>query len=251
MKCILVIVLILLPCLAAHAQNGAGGCPRIELSVPKLLPPGSPVFFNAKVGEFEGSAGLQYFWIIRGGAILKGEGTARLQFVASDNNNGLTLPVAVKVSGLPDGCPDTVSEFVQVASLPIGEPVDAFGELPLDDFKGRLDTFRAEIRSQGGADSEGLIQLVFDAGRRRSGKLFLLKEILAFLDFRKFDKTRVTFAISEGGGRRTVLWIVPQGAKFPEYNSSGAPISGAKSQIFKAEELKKKIDDVCLKNGPR
>lgn len=252
MKYVLIVIVISFSCLGAYAQNNTVECPKIELFIPKQpLTPEQPVVFSLKVGNTEDKLDLRYFWVIRGGTILKGYGTTQLEFSANDEDNGSNLTVAVKVTGLPNNCPDTVSAFVPVNSLPIGEPIDSFGKLSIEKLRERLDSYLPAIQNDR-ANSEGLIHLVFDKNERRRDKLTHLMNVLAFLDFRKFDKTRITFAISEGNRQATVLWIVPQGAKFPEYSSaSGERISEANSQIFKAEELKQKINDICLKNGTR
>jgi hypothetical protein len=74
-----------------------------------------------------------------------------------------------------------------------------------------------------------------------------LKNINKHLEFRKFDKKRITFAIAETDFEKTELWIVPPRAKFPKSRTGDFKrVSEVNYQIIKAEEFSRKINDLCL-----
>jgi hypothetical protein len=149
---------------------------------------------------------------------------------------------------VPDNCPDTVSQFVIIAGLPIGEPVEELGKVPFSRYKLSLDSFLIALKDN--QDSEGLVVLDFNKSDNRNYKISLLRNIIKFLEFRKANKGRITFAISEANYEQTVFWIVPPGAKFPKSNTKGYKrVSEENYQIVKAEELIQKINDLCLKNA--
>jgi hypothetical protein len=244
MKQISLLIIILSFCFAVFSQENS--CPRINLIVPDdLLYPEQSVTFIIKVENGKQSSKLQYFWIVSGGKIIKGQGQSELEFQPTEEDESLRLGIAVKVIGLPEPCADTVSQFVNVAGLPIGEPVDGFGKVPFSSYKLRLDSFLIAVNDN--PDSEGLIELKFDKRDSRNYKISLLNNIIKFLEFRKFDKKRITFAIGEIDFEQTELWVVTQGSKFPRSRTADYKrVSEENYQIIKAEEFTQKIKDLCL-----
>ena len=243
----LILIVVITFCITTIAQENT--CPKINLTVPdSFLYPEHPVTFTAKVEGEKQTNKLEYFWIFSGGKIIKGQGESTVEFEPNEEDNNGQLAVAVKVTGLPSNCPDTVSQFVIVAGLPIGEPVEELGKVSFNRYKLSLDNFLIAVVNN--PDYEGLIVLDFNKSDSRNYKISLLKNIIKFLDFRKFDKKQITFAISESDYEQTVFWIVPQGAKFPKSSTKGYKrVSEENYQIVKAEELIQKINDLCLKNA--
>jgi hypothetical protein len=95
-----------------------------------------------------------------------------------------------------------------------------------------------------------LIELRFDESDSRNYKTSRLRSIINFLKYRKYDLSRLIFAISEGGDEATTLWIVPPGAKLPASRRvPSQSISEKNNQIVKAEELFQRINELCLRNG--
>jgi len=246
---ILLTVLTLLLACFAHAQTGQEACPKIRLSLPeRFLFPERSTTFSVKLEGDKDYSKLEYFWIISGGTINQGQGTSKIEFTPKEEDKAQEIGVAVKIRGIPGQCADTVSDIVQVANLPIGDPVDSFGKLPLNNLYPRLDGFLNEVATN--SDDQGLVELQFAQGDSRTYKVTRLKNIIRHLKFRKFDLTRLIFAISEGDEERTELWVVPPGAKLPEMRRPPYKrISEENSQIIKADELLQRIPELCLRNG--
>lgn len=234
---ICVTILIAATCLNGFSQTSENICPQIEFVFPtQIIIPNEPTIFSVKVGEKAEQKNLRFEWTFSLGKILKGQGTSQIEFVASDEENGGNLTVRVKVVGLPNDCADTKTETFGIASLPIGEPVDNFGKTSLDTHRSRLDVFIAQLANN--PNAEGLIHIDLAEEDSRSYKTSLLKNIYGHLIFRKFDVTRIVFAISERKSERTVLWIVPAGGKFPKY------VLNENYQIIRAEDLNQKLKNL-------
>lgn len=232
-------VLIFAFCFAAFAQ--ANDCPEITIVTPNdTLVPGKPATISVAVGGKTAKTGLVYEWTVSAGGIVKGQGTPEIEFVATIEENEIAnINVDVKITGLPKDCPNTASDIMPVAQRIFGDPVDKFGKIALDDRKARLDSFLIQIAND--PDGEGLIVLTLEKRDSRTYKISLLKNILKFLEWRKADLTRISFAISEQDfDEQTTLWLVPPGAKLPiaedEYY-----------EIIKAEELDQKINELFPK----
>jgi hypothetical protein len=106
------------------------------------------------------------------------------------------------------------------------------------EYLARIDSFIIPIKEY--PKSEGLITIRFEKNDSQHYKISLLKKIYNVFVFRKFDLTRITFAISEDNfPEETTLWVVPLDAKFPKYVKDYT--------IIKAEELKQKINELFPK----
>jgi hypothetical protein len=248
MKAAALIIVTLLLGVHEYGQTSPTLCPRLVLALPdELLIPERPISISAKIEGRSPDSGLEYFWMSSGGKINR-QGESAITLTANDEDNGGRLAVALKVIGFPTSCQDTVSGFVWVAPLPIGEPFEILGRLSLNDYKSRIDNYFFLLNQN--PSSEGVIEFVFDKKDTRLYKRTLLKNIDEFIGFRKYDKHRVTFAVAEGNSQLSVLWIVPPGAKYP-YSSirSGSHLDDGSYQLIKGEELNGVINDICLRNG--
>lgn len=235
-------ILIFTFCFVVFAQAKENQCPEIKFISPnQVIQPGESVIFEVKVGEDTEKYNLSYEWTFSKGKILRGQGTSRVEFFAAREDEGTNFEVSVKIIGLPKDCSDTYSDIYPVANLPIGEPVDRFGKLKTsDEYKARIDAFMISINQD--PSYEGLILVALDKGDSRNYKIWGLKQIYKALIFRKYDLTRITFAISEANyEERISLWIVPPEAKYP----TNAP--DLDETIIKAEEFNQKINELFTK----
>lgn len=234
---IFLIISILIVCVAGLAQDGKIVCPQISFVLPNgAIGAEQPTIFAAEIDGYQGKDNLQYQWTFSKGEILRGQGTAQIEFIAKAVDEGANFTASVKVSGLPKSCTDTFSDTFTVAPSIIVDPLDEIGKIGLNDYKSRLDNFMASLLNN--PTTEGLIDLQFDKNDTPKYKISLLRNIDKHFIFRKFDKTRITFAIAEvDSEERTLLWLVPAGAKFPNYTDTN-------HKLIKAEELKSVLKEL-------
>lgn len=232
-------VLILAFSFGIFAQTNGNLCPQIKFTLPnKSIVSEEPTAFAVEVGKNDSEHKFRYEWTFSRGKILKGQGTAQIEFIANEEDAGANFTVSVKVSGLPKGCSDTYSDIFAVTPLLIREPFDDMRKIALDDYKARLDSFMISLSNT--PHSEGLIALEFSKTDKQRYKISLLRNINKHFIFRKFDLTRITFAINEAEfEERTLLWHISAGGKFPEHVKN--------YQIVKAEELERKLKELFAK----
>jgi len=236
-------ILIFAFCLAAFAQTSRNVCPKISFVLPnQMLFPDEPITFSARVGENMKKQNLSYEWAFSTGKILKGQGTSQVEFLATEEDEAANVNISVKVFGLPKDCSNTYSDIFGIASLPIGKPFEKLGKpnkKRLREYFVRIDGFMIPVEDY--PKSEGLITITFEKNDNRNYKISLLKKIFNVFVFRKFDLTRITFAISENDyPEETVLWVVPPDAKFPKYVDKNYA-------IIKAEEFEQRIKELFPK----
>lgn len=125
-------------------------CPRVSVSGPAgYVSHGIAIVFsiNADLPNLEN---LKYEWTATAGKIDQGQGSPHLYVITSNADGGKELKVKVRVTGLPQGCPDT-AEFVY-GEVPLeGDPVmfDEYGsDLSVKDELERLDLAAAEWKSE-------------------------------------------------------------------------------------------------------
>lgn len=232
-------ILILTLCFVAQAKENQ--CPEIKFISPnQVIQPGKSAIFEVKVGGGTEKYNLSYEWTFSKGKILKGQGTSQVEFLTTREYAGENIDVSVKVIGLPKDCSNTYSDIFPIASLPIYEPFDRFGKLKeLNEYLARIDGLFISLNEN--LLSEGLIIISFEKKDGRSYKLSHLKKMIKFINFRKYDLTRITFAISEGDFEElTIFWIVPPGAEYPIDKD-------LENTIIKGEELEQKINELFPK----
>ena len=131
--------------------------------------------------------------------------------------------------------------FAQNDELPpkiIGCRADSFGRLARDDLFARLESIQVELQADLGV--EAFVVIEFDRKNNKTKKVALLKMFNQYFNFRKVDRKRFTFLISESNSEMTTLWIVPAGASL-EIESSN------KNEV-KGENLNKAINTIFKKN---
>jgi len=239
------VILIFVGGFTVFAQSDANKCPEIKFVAPKeIINPENPTFFIVEVGENNIQNDLQYEWKFSLRKLLSGQGTSKVEFVASEEENGANVTVSVKVTGLPKNCSDTYSDVYGIAALIEDETFDDFGKVSLDHYKSRIDTLWVTIANN--PNSEGLIHQMFDEKAMRAYKISLLRNIVKFLIFREYDLTRISFAIckEDSSKERTLFWVPVAGGKYPKYIK-------ANCEVIKANEFEKRVNDLFPKTGNR
>jgi hypothetical protein len=118
---------------------------------------------------------------------------------------------------------------------------DIYGDLPLKNEKARLDNLFITIEKD--KNLKSLIVFRFDKEESRKKKIKRLKGIAKFFDYRKIDKTKFTIAVLDDEKERTEIWVEPQDVNLEDLVSCKT----TNCKIFKAEELKQKIDGLFPK----
>ena len=203
------------------------------------IPVDEPVNFEVKTDETAKNYNLGYEWTVSSGRMLKGQGTSAIEFSAGENDSAININVSVKITGLPKDCSNTVSDSIGVIHIPESDPFDEIGKISLNDYKARLDSFLARV--EGNSNYKGLIQLKFNKSDSQKYKKLLVKNIYNYLEFRKFDLTRISLAIYEDDyEEQTTLWIASPGADLPKSVRKDY-------KIIKAEELLQKLNQLFPK----
>lgn len=228
----------------AFGQQDSQGCPTLELILPNgILQVEEEATFVAKIsGNFESKV-VAFKWTSSRGKIVAGQGTQAVNIVTNEDDEGISLKVSVEVVGLPKHCVLKASESIGVAQLPIGEPADELGRIgrKKDDlwhFLGRLDVYISLVQQSPGY--EGFMTVEFNSKDTRRHKIRHLQRIYDHFAFRKFDLTRITFAIAEHDyPEKTILWTMAPNARIPKYARS--------YRIVKAEDYKSRVNDLIPK----
>lgn len=242
-RIIFIVPLILGLVFTSFAQDAENYCPKIGLISPQsFLLANVTAEFSVEIEGKPDKTNFSYEWTISRGKIIQGQSTSKITVLTEKQDKGENLEVSVKIFGLNKTCNDTFSDVVAVEpELAIHDPVDTLGK-PAPTIEGtfshlaRFDNFMILII--GAPESEGLVTISFNREDDRNYKISRLKKILGFFEKRKYDLKRVTFAITEFDyEEKTVMWIVPPQAEFPEYVDSSY-------KIIKGEDLKKSINNL-------
>jgi hypothetical protein len=232
------VILTLASGVVAFAQADKNPCPEIIVIGPSsVINLGESAKLNVEINKEIEKYKIEYFWTVSGGKITRGQGTPEIEVATGSDDDDSNIAATVKLKGLPENCPDSGSEsFVVVRH--IGDRwFDTFGKLPRNDLYSRLDNLFVTIRLDPAA--EGLIALEFDKAETRAKKIKRLNEILKHVNYRKLDKSRLKFLISEAGEEYTKLYIFPRGAKLTQViDESEVP------NVIKGEEIERKIKEL-------
>lgn len=194
------------------AQNDKSDCPTIKLNgFDSVLIVDEPAFFAVELSEEAKNFKVEYQWTVERGEITGGQGTS--QIAVLPKIEGGNLKATIKIKGLPENCFNTESELVGIAMPPIGEPLDDYEKLSLEEEYARLDAFITNLLND--KSSEGVIYISTDKDESIEAVKKHIQLIIKHFKFRKFPKDRIIFTIEKSVQRRTLLWIVPEGAKHP------------------------------------
>lgn len=233
------VILILAFGVASFAQENS--CPQINVIGPQGLIDieGSAqlnVEINREIEKYE----PEYFWTVSSGKITRGQGTPEIEVATGLEDAGSNINVTVKLKGLPENCPDSGSEYIVIAARNIHYWFDMFGKLPENTVYARIDNYLVALINDWTA--QGVITLEFDKTETRAKKIKRLNRILAHINRRKFDKSRLKFLISETAEEYTKLYIIPQDKKISDVLSESENY-----QIIKGEEIEREIKKIFPK----
>jgi len=226
-------ILILAFCFAAFAQVNENQCPKISLT--NTIPISEvPVKFTAETGNEIDKYNVEYQWKVKDGKIIEGQGTKTLKVLYYEKHNEVNTPVTLEIKGLPENCENTFStrfymKIVRSKPIKFWRTVflDEYEKVTIGDEKARLDNFFITLQED--KTAEGFIRLQVNTRANLHGRL---KRINDHLFFRRFNKTRISFAVVKNEKEQTQFWAVPKRAKLPNCENC---------VIVKAEEAKQKL----------
>lgn len=154
---------------------------------------------------------VSYSWSVNAGTIVKGQDTAEITVATTSELAGSSIKASVEVIGLPPNCERAASETAGIVErLRCGLPADEWGEMKPNDERARLDMFFAEIVNN--PNNVGLIRLRTKRGERMDPANKRIQFVLRRIKFRKFDKSRIWFALEVAEEKLTTLYRIPPGA---------------------------------------
>ncbi len=126
---------------------------------------------------------------------------------------GSTVSVQLKISGLPSGCEDTVTESAPIEDVPPVCSFDEWGNLDPNEVRGQLDIIFATLSNN--PKDKGLFVIYVNEKEtlEPSNKRLLL--IVRHAKFRKFDLSRLISKMGRFEEHRTVFYRVPPDAEIP------------------------------------
>lgn len=208
-------ILALIFSLSAFAQTENPACTNAGISGGSVEA-GMPMKFVVTVSGMTDKTGLGYEWTVSAGTIASGQGTCAIIVDTTGLVDGTEITAQVKVTGLPEHCPNTLSKTGAVIVKRITpEMLDEFGNVPRDEVRVRLD---AMIIALGQSPNATAYIVSYGTAAEIDRREKIIKEHIAF---RKYDANRVVFI--RGGanlrgesGAFTRFWILPPGAVSPE-----------------------------------
>ena len=185
----------------APAQNTAPTCPTIDIIGPsRVAVPGDPLTFAVTLSSTP--ANVKYVWKVSRGVIEAGQGTQSIVVRSSRADAGQDIQASVSLSGLQTSC--SAMAIGTVAPMLERESVDEWGKLPNDDQRGRLDNFFMELSNNPHHNGLFIIRTEFKEGKL--AKTRWVRFILNHAKMRKFDKSRLVFALATVDYRQITLY---------------------------------------------
>lgn len=191
-------------------------CPTISVSGPSSpVPLGKTATFTLKLDERASSYSLTFVWSVSIGRIISGQGTRTLT-VLNDEDAGRNLTATARIEGLPEGCPHQDSETVPPYDPP--EPIlaDEFIGSPLDV---PIERFIELAKSMENSPTSMMFVSISGNGKNSVRSIKKKKEL--FLQRLKLAAgvhlDRLTIVESEGNDDLTRVFIVPAGARPPNF----------------------------------
>ena len=210
MKFLPFFVLIFSTCIFAQ-ENPV--CPSIQVSSPLVeTSPGEMMKFSVLLDELiDEELKLKYKWSTDKGRIVTNPNDAIIEIGETEYFKGEVISAKLEIHGLPENCENNFFGEGAVKAAPKGEAIDEFGNLSSDEMMNRLDNFF--VRLQNEPTSTGYIVVYGDSGDATDHQQFIHQHIES-----REAHTLSIFMVNqrEEGDVRTVLWIVPAGAVFPQ-----------------------------------
>ncbi|HKP68705.1 MAG TPA: hypothetical protein VJV05_05440, partial [Pyrinomonadaceae bacterium] len=192
--------------------SASAQCPSIVVVGPAgITTQGDTMTYRVETGRTEGQ--LSYRWTISAGTIETGQGTPAITVRTHSGMMGLNVGATVKIDGLPSGCENVASGVAPVGGIDCGLASDEWGDLRPNDQRSRLDNFFVELMNN--PTHRGVIVLTVTPKDKLDSKNKRVQLAIRHADFRKFDRTRLWFALEKGDEVRTKLFSISPGMDLP------------------------------------
>jgi hypothetical protein len=178
---------------------------RIEISSdPQFVDTGEVGVYTAEFAGDMQNRTARYEWSARGGKIIAGQGTSGVKLLRQSDS----LNVSVEIRIGPENC---------VKSGTIGSIVDGFypeiinryGYISPIKERAGLDDFFKRLAAE--PNHLGVIFVTDDKGLKPR-----LRFLIAHIESRKFDRSRIVFLIGRDDLHKTALHLVASGASIPD-----------------------------------
>jgi hypothetical protein len=226
-------------CSAIFAQQSDVSCPEIRFIGPSAsLMSGDTAIFYVTIGN-RSTNEYQYDWKVTAGTILQGQGTSRIE-ISTSGLPSIEISVSVKISSLPAGCVDIGSDIVKIRRPLNIDLFNEFGKMTQGQVRAVLDNFLIHLLND--PSSKGVIVLRPAKSWPVSKKISFVKLRYQHILYRKFDKSRISFAIdilNKEDDELMVLWPISPGMQVPNLEVG--------TVIVRAEDLMKELPTLFKK----
>lgn len=217
-----------------RAQTAASACPTVSISTPNgLLPADEKTKFSA---EIHGGSGknLGFRWAISRGVIVSRSDAQEIEVRPGKDYAGHSLEIFVRVNEVGGACTTFSSTVAEVRANLIVDTFNDFGAVPSGQVKSIIDNYYVMLNNN--LDAQGYIYFEHGENESRPQRLSRLNAILSSIRFRKYDITRISFAVYHCPTlTETSLWFATPGAKLPDENGPYTIVTG--TSILKTPQL--------------
>jgi hypothetical protein len=194
-----------------YGQNAAAmACPTISVTGPAgIVDFGEIATFSAEVSGSL-SNDLKFEWTVSQGTIVSGENSLLLKVRIPDNDGRIVATFTIK--GLPQNCPNTLSETYSVPVEPRVNLLDEYGVISLKEEKIRLKRAATELKKN---PYSQLYLIIYKHGSKRKVE----QRITRLRDYMKVLGLENNLSIvvgPEDGVGKSRLYLVPPGVDNPQ-----------------------------------
>lgn len=181
-------------------------CPTFSVEHPPSY--GEKMIFKVVFRDDFDLSNLKFNWIVSVGNLLSGQGTNSIVV----KPRGTEASATIKLTGLPAECGNTASESV-VWDPPFIILVDEYSKISSKDELEKLDMLTKELQND--PTTQAFIIKTFPRNLSRAKLSERLKQTLKLVKSLWIDESRFTFGINFKGEEKTLIFLVPAGAKSP------------------------------------
>ena len=184
-------------------------CPTISVIEPKgVTNVGDTAEFKLDPAISKVEA-LEFFWSLSAGTIENGQGTNAITVRTDSKVDAKTLTATVSIKGLPKECENTAKGEAVLYKFQGDILSDEFGRIPLNDQRGRLDSFVMDLIRN--PNQIGYVVLNYEKGTKDSEVLKRVRFIKDHIfGFRKLAKDRLVILSEPSERETTKIYRLPR-----------------------------------------
>jgi hypothetical protein len=188
-------------------------CPTITVTGPAgIWLPEESISFVASVGPSE-LKNLTFHWTVDGGDLIDGQGKSLIR-VKTRKTLDPRITVAVRVTGLPTGCPATASEVASFVIDPTYILLDEHSTSPKEISKSSIDKLAKHL-----ADSPDRYGYIIEYFSPKTSKAVIQRKIgliKSYLLKRGQAENEYKVVIAQADRPSTKVFVIPPGVDFPQ-----------------------------------